>query len=1071
MKKSILTVFLFASSLAAQVQIGKNVQIGGAVNEVKLNLQQEVTLPSECGVGGVYCTVIYPTTISSTTLRASVTTSPGTSGAIVSYGPGCGGLAACAATVTWGGYSLPTGVTAGSVTAVKPFAIYSTDTAGFTSSSTAISPAGTFGNSAASNIFPFGQTNGGTGLTGAQIPSASMSWSLSTTVGGIPKSTLNIAAVGLIVEYTGTPIADNGNVRVVRPLYFNQASNELGIDPLALSYSNGLKISSLPAASAATGQAFPIIDGASGSDCTTGGGSNVVWCESNGSAWSSFGGGGGSISGQTAGYAVEAASATTATGPFPMDDAITTAATVTVHKKLAVSSTSDPSQFSMSYNTGHAPTGAAGQAVLAPDTTGFLDVNENNTGFSRVCTAANGICASGTIPAGNGIATVSGGTAWGPTLPMVPVENYGAVSYTSAAAAAAGTDSTTAIQNCLNALTQGQCVLSGYYRVTSALSITVGSKGIHGVQRSTPLGANLSGLVSTSASADIIDLAGADSSHILYGNVFDDFVTQRSSAPTGSTTKGISITYASPNITNVTSADSHRPFYLFGAVGAVLSHDYATWGFNGFAETSGNFDCYYLDGSTGVPSNSVNINFSGCNSALGATPVTTMLHTVGTAVNDLFVDNPQAASTSYGVVVDASGSTPGTHNDIHFWNPIFDSIGISGFKITGLSAAANASLEISGGTLNIVPASSSPAIDIESSTGVSVNHVGIHSYASAILLNSSNGNSVIGNTLTEFVGTGITLTNSNSNAIHGNISYGATSATIHLNLTGTSSFNSLDGNTMAGIGTYGVQLASGAIQNTGTANNNTGGATLSGASFNYLGGATANDPDYFQSIIINGGHVPPTTLYTYTPFNSLDMNAGDIGGGNIDTPGIRFALGNNVNIGFNGSNLGMPASCTTLGLRFIKNYGETGGSVIGGIDQNGNICGWTSVTAANVTDSALTSGNCVQASTGGLLTTTAGPCATGTIASGTSALGTSAIASGACATVVTTTATGTATTDVIGWGFNGDPTAVTGYVPSTSGMLTIISYPTSGNVNFKVCNNTSASITPGAITLNWRVAR
>ena len=96
---------------------------------------------------------------------------------------------------------------------------------------------------------------------------------------------------------------------------------------------------------------------------------------------------------------------------------------------------------------------------------------------------------------------------------------------------------------------------------------------------------------------------------------------------------------------------------------------------------------------------------------------------------------------------------------------------------------------------------------------------------------------------------------------------------------------------------------------------------------------------------------------------------------------------------------------------------------------------------------------------------------TSTIAAGTSALGTSAIGSAACATVVTTSATNTATTDVVLASFNGDPTAVTGYVPLTTGMLTIIAYPTSNNVNFKGCNNTSASITPGAITLIWRVVR
>jgi hypothetical protein len=93
------------------------------------------------------------------------------------------------------------------------------------------------------------------------------------------------------------------------------------------------------------------------------------------------------------------------------------------------------------------------------------------------------------------------------------------------------------------------------------------------------------------------------------------------------------------------------------------------------------------------------------------------------------------------------------------------------------------------------------------------------------------------------------------------------------------------------------------------------------------------------------------------------------------------------------------------------------------------------------------------------------------IASGTAALGTSSIASGASATVVTVAASGVATTDVIGWGFNGDPTSTLGYEPATTGMLTIIAYPTSGNVNFKVVNNTSAAIVPGAITLNFYVHR
>lgn len=93
------------------------------------------------------------------------------------------------------------------------------------------------------------------------------------------------------------------------------------------------------------------------------------------------------------------------------------------------------------------------------------------------------------------------------------------------------------------------------------------------------------------------------------------------------------------------------------------------------------------------------------------------------------------------------------------------------------------------------------------------------------------------------------------------------------------------------------------------------------------------------------------------------------------------------------------------------------------------------------------------------------------IASGAKALATSAISSAACSAAQTDTATGAATTDAIIASFNADPTAVTGYVPLTTGMLTIIAYPTSNTVNFKVCNNTASSITPGAITINWRIIR
>jgi len=85
--------------------------------------------------------------------------------------------------------------------------------------------------------------------------------------------------------------------------------------------------------------------------------------------------------------------------------------------------------------------------------------------------------------------------------------------------------------------------------------------------------------------------------------------------------------------------------------------------------------------------------------------------------------------------------------------------------------------------------------------------------------------------------------------------------------------------------------------------------------------------------------------------------------------------------------------------------------------------------------------------------------------------GTTAIMDRAVGTAASTSGTGTLVGDNVITDFNVDPTSTTGYSASSSGMLTIIKYPTAGNVNFKVCNNTSGSITPGAVTLNWRVTR
>lgn len=75
--------------------------------------------------------------------------------------------------------------------------------------------------------------------------------------------------------------------------------------------------------------------------------------------------GSGILTGQTAGYAVEAATPTTATTNFPLDDAVTLAGYITAHKKFqVVSGGSDPSEFSLVQN-GNVPTVVASSFSLA----------------------------------------------------------------------------------------------------------------------------------------------------------------------------------------------------------------------------------------------------------------------------------------------------------------------------------------------------------------------------------------------------------------------------------------------------------------------------------------------------------------------------------------------------------------------------------------------------------------------------------------------------------------------------------------------------------------------------------
>lgn len=220
--------------------------------------------------------------------------------------------------------------------------------------------------------------------------------------------------------------------------------------------------------------------------------------------------------------------------------------------------------------------------------------------------------------------------------------------------------------------------------------------------------------------------------------------------------------------------------------------------------------------------------------------------------------------------------------------------------------------------------------------------------------------------------------------------------------------------------------------------------------------ASALIPNPSAGTLLAGGAVNPS--WTATPTLGASGTIGTLAFGNATSGTVTLGT---VTGALGSVTASLPANTGTLAeLNLAQTWTAAQTFTNSDIKLLGSSTGATTFTSANAGASNFTL-------TFPAITSTLAV----TVASGTSALGTGAISSGTCATVVTTSATGTLTTDVITAGFNGDPTGVTGYAPSANGMLTIISYPSADNVNFKVCNNTSASITPGALTLNWRVAR
>lgn len=312
-----------------------------------------------------------------------------------------------------------------------------------------------------------------------------------------------------------------------------------------------------------------------------------------------------------------------------------------------------------------------------------------------------------------------------------------------------------------------------------------------------------------------------------------------------------------------------------------------------------------------------------------------------------------------------------------------------------------------------------------------------------LTLNLSSGRSRCANTMVNYAGGTLSLTNNTTNYVYLDTSASCVPA---FNTSGYSA-------TTIEVATV---VTSGGVITTITDDRTLGMATAS-AGTSITGGSCTNQ---VTTAISTSGVPTCTTVTSAYVNNSIALTGTDINTSNQVT---ATHLSAPLPIAQGGTNAATAAAAL---VNLIPAGTRVGDMLYCSAYSAGACTAWTLVAGNNSGTQYL------QETSGGIPSwTTPSGTGTTTIASGSKALSTSAISSATCTSAQTDTATGVASTDNIQADFNADPTAVTGFIPSTSGMLTIIKYPTTNTVNFKVCNNTGSSITPGAITLNWRVVR
>lgn len=561
----------------------------------------------------------------------------------------------------------------------------------------------------------------------------------------------------------------------------------------------------------------------------------------------------------------------------------------------------------------------------------------------------------------------TGNIKFGTKQQYVPVEWFGAKGDGI-------TVDTTAIQNTLNSITNGQAIFQGKNYIACGLSITTGSVGIKGTIAGTPFG-TVSTITCNSATSTVLSVTGTNV-NTLFGNVIESIELNRSVTPT-TNAKGLNISYAATYVKQVTINDSVYNIYLLGATGASFIDCYSAWGFQGTTVT-GPVYALNVDSTSGVASDSVHLRNFGVNeNSISGNTYGIWLH--GSAINDFFSDGTETSNISYPIYISYTGTSNQIDHaaDIHFTNSILDGSLLSSIYIENIPPGADEpAVEISGGWMSVNNTSIHPNIDIEDASGISIVHMNISTFTGqqSIYINNSIGDIISDNNLMQVLGKGIVLNNTNATIVANNsitgVDQGINDYGIYLG--GTSSNNVISSNQITGTlstaSFYGIYLETGATNNSGLPTNVfSGSGSPTTAPFTYIGSSAANNTNQITTELINGGAVSP---WAFTHFSNgfLFFN-----NGSTDSPLIAGYTAANTNVGFNFSTAYSLNGCSGAAIRYGSNLGEVGGAVTGAMDSSGDFCSIGNITAGNGTNTLY---RCTTAGTlpVGALTTVTGNC-------------------------------------------------------------------------------------------------